>query len=57
MSPAKSKAQRRLMAAALHGARFAKAKKVRKSMTDAQLEEFASGSEKGKPRHVRKRKR
>ena len=50
--PAKSKAQQRLMAAAEHGANFPMAKKLRGSMSMAQLHDFASGSEKGKPQHV-----
>lgn len=50
--PAVSRAQRRLMAAAEHGATFPKAKKLRRSMTHEQLHDFASGSEKGKPQHV-----
>jgi hypothetical protein len=53
--PAVSVAQQHLMAAAEHGATFAKAKKLRKSMTHKQLHDFASGSEKGKPMHVKKR--
>jgi len=52
--PAKSKAQQRLMAAAEHGADFPMAKKLRASMTHQQLHDFASGSEKGKPAHVKK---
>jgi hypothetical protein len=51
--PAKSKAQQRLMGAAEHGAMFPMAKKLRKSMTHAQLHDFAVGSEKGKPAHVK----
>jgi hypothetical protein len=50
--PATSKAQQRLMAAAEHGATFAKAKKLRASMTPAQLKEFASGPMQGKPEHA-----
>jgi len=50
--PAKSKAQQRLMSAAEHGALFGMAKKVRASMTHAQMHDFASGSMKGKPAHV-----
>lgn len=50
--PATSKAQQRLAAAAAHGATFAKARKLRKTMTRAQLKEFASGSMKHKPEHV-----
>jgi hypothetical protein len=52
--PAKSKAQRHLIAAAEHGATFPMAKKVRASMTHAQMHDFAAGSEKGKPAHVSK---
>lgn len=50
--PAKSKAQANLMRAAEHGANFPMARKLRQSMTHAQLHDFASGSEKGKPDHV-----
>lgn len=52
--PAKSKAQQRLMAAAEHGASFAKAKQIRSSMSMKQMHDFASGSMKGKPGHVAK---
>jgi hypothetical protein len=41
--PAKSPAQQRLMAAALHGATFPKAKDVRASMTTPQLRAYAQG--------------
>jgi hypothetical protein len=41
MSPAKTPKQQRLMAAALHGASFPLAKKVRSSMTISQLADFA----------------
>lgn len=51
--PAKSKAQQRLMGAAEHGANFPMAKKLRASMTHEQLHDFAVGSEKGKPQHVK----
>lgn len=51
--PAKSKAQQRLMAAAEHGADFPMARKVRESMTRSQMHDFASGSMKGKPAHVK----
>jgi hypothetical protein len=51
--PSKSKAQQRLMAAAEHGADFSMAKKLRKSMTHEQLHDFAVGSMKGKPAHVK----
>lgn len=51
--PAKSKSQQRLMAAAEHGATFPKAQALRQSMTLGQLSEFASGSMKGKPEHVK----
>jgi len=47
--PAKSKKQRRLMGAAEHGAKFAMAKKVRKSMTKSQMHDFAKTKEKGLP--------
>lgn len=50
--PAKSKAQQRLMQAAEHGATFPMARKVRASMSMAQMHDFAVGSEKGKPTHV-----
>jgi hypothetical protein len=39
--PAKSEAQRRLMAAAAHGATFPKARELRASLTPTQLEEFS----------------
>lgn len=42
------------MQAAEHGAKFPAAKKIRASMTQAQMHDFASGSEKGKPSHVSK---
>lgn len=51
--PAKSKAQQHLMAAAMHGADFPMAKKVRASMTPKQMGEFASGSMAKKPAHVK----
>ena len=51
--PAKSKAQQRLMQAAEHGATFPLAQKLRGSMSMKQLHDFASGSEKGKPQHVK----
>ena len=54
--PSVSKAQQRLMGAAEHGASFPMAQKLRKSMTMGQLHDFASGSEKGKPEHVKKSK-
>ena len=44
--PAKSKAQRRLMAAAEHGANFPMAKKIRKTMTHKQMHDFAATPEK-----------
>jgi hypothetical protein len=50
--PAKSKAQQRLMAAAEHGADFPAAKKLRRSMTQEQLHDFAAGSMAGKPEHA-----
>lgn len=51
--PSKSKAQQRLMAAAEHGADFPMAQKIRASMTHQQMHDFAVGSEKGKPEHVK----
>jgi hypothetical protein len=53
MSPSVSKSQQRLMGAAEHGADFPMARKVRESMTHQQLHDFASGSEQGKPEHVK----
>jgi Protein of unknwon function (DUF3008) len=52
--PAVSKAQQRLMGAAEHGATFPLARKLRRSMTHRQLHDFAVGSMKGKPTHVKK---
>lgn len=52
--PSKSKAQQRLMQAAEYGASFPMARKVRQSMTHAQMHDFAVGSEAGKPAHVAK---
>ena len=54
--PSVSKAQQRLMGAAEHGATFPLARKLRGTMTLQQLHDFASGSEAGKPTHVKKRK-
>lgn len=51
--PAKSRSQQRLMQAAEHGATFPKAKQIRAAMTPQQLHDFASGSERGKPQHVK----
>jgi len=51
--PAKSKAQQRLIAAAEHGANFPMARTIRESMTHQQMHDFASGSMKGKPVHVK----
>jgi hypothetical protein len=47
--PATSQKQRRLMAAALHGADFPKAKAIRRSMTDEQIKDFTHL--KGTPHH------
>lgn len=47
--PAKSKAQRNLMAAAEHGASFPMAKKARASMTHEQLHDFAATKGKDLP--------
>ena len=54
--PSVSRSQQRLMQAAEHGANFAKAKKIRASMTEQQMHDFASGSMKGKPAHVKTKK-
>ncbi len=51
--PSKSRAQQRLMAAAEHGADFPMAQKIRSSMTMSQMHDFASGSMKSKPAHVK----
>jgi len=56
MSPARSKAQQRLMAAAAHGAQFKKAREVRASLTPAQLGDFAATPTRDLPRHVPRRK-
>lgn len=55
--PATSKAQQRLMQAAEHGADFPMARKIRQSMSHRQMHDFAVGSEKGKPEHVKKAKK
>jgi hypothetical protein len=47
--PAKSKPQQRLMAAALHGASFPLAKKVRSSMTISQLADYATVKKPSRP--------
>lgn len=58
--PAQSESQRRLMAAAAHGATFPKAKQLRQSMTMTQLRDFADAPpakvphRTGKKRMVRK---
>ncbi len=41
------------MQAAEHGATFPLAQKVRESMTHSQMHDFAVGSEKNKPVHVK----
>jgi len=51
--PSVSKSQQRLMGAAEHGADFPLAKSLRASMTHSQLHDFAAGSMKGKPQHVK----
>jgi hypothetical protein len=55
--PAKSKAQQHLMAAAAHGARFAKARAVRASLTPTQLRDFMETPTKDLPAHVRRPKK
>lgn len=52
--PATSKAQQRLFQAAAHGATFPMAKRIRGSMTLAQINDYARSSTKGKPEHVKK---
>jgi len=52
MSPARSKSQQRLFAAAAHGADFAKAEELRSSMSLSKLNEFATGSMKNKPEKI-----
>ena len=52
--PAKSASQQRLMAAAEHGADFAKARKIRESMSLKQIAEYARSSTKHLPQHVKK---
>lgn len=52
--PSVSKSQQRLMAAAEHGAEFPAARKVRESMTPAQMHDYAAGPMQGKPEHVQK---
>jgi len=54
--PAPSKASQRLFQAAKAGADFPMARQVRASMSDSDLEDFASGSMAGKPEHVRSSK-
>lgn len=51
--PAKSKSQQRLMGAVEHGATFPKAEQLRDTLTHAQLHDFASGTEAGKPERVK----
>lgn len=47
--PAASQSQQRLFGAALHGATFPKARKLRQQMTPAKLREFASTPRTGLP--------
>ncbi len=62
--PAKSKAQQKAAGAALSAKRGETPKsalkgasrEMVKSMSEKQLEDFAKGSRKGKPEHVRKKK-
>lgn len=51
--PSVSKKQQHLFQAAEHGASFPMAKKVREGMSHEQMHDFAVGSEKGKPEHVK----
>lgn len=50
--PSVSRAQRRLMGAAEHGADFPMARKLRASMSHEQLHDFASTKESSLPDHV-----
>ena len=50
--PAKSKAQHNLMEAALHGSAIPAAKKIRASMTTAQIKDFTATSTKALPKHA-----
>ena len=52
--PAVSRAQQRLMGAALGGSRTPQAQAVRRSMTDEELRAYASGSMQQKPERVGK---
>lgn len=54
--PSVSKAQQRLMGAAEHNADFPLARKLRQTMTRQQLHDFAVGSLKNKPEHVKPKK-
>lgn len=54
--PSESKAQQHLMAAALHGAKFPMASKLRASMSMKQLHDFAATKTKKLPRHVKRPK-
>lgn len=47
--PATSQSQQRLFAAAEHGATFPKAKTLRRTMTHAQLHDFAATKRRGLP--------
>ncbi len=55
--PSLSQAQANLMRAAEHGATFPMAKKVRGSMSMAQMHDFAKTKSKSLPKHVKKPKR
>ncbi len=52
--PSKSKAEQHVMAAALHGARFPMAEKIRGSMTLKQMSDYAKTPTKKLPAHVKK---
>lgn len=54
--PSVSKAQQRLMQAAEHGASFPMARKIQSSMTHDQMHDFAVGSMKDKPAHIKPKK-
>ncbi len=55
--PSVSKAQQHLMAAAEHGATFAKAEALRRSMSPGQLSDFAKTPTKSLPKKVKRGRR
>lgn len=51
--PARSQAQQHLMGAALHGASFPLARKIRNQMTSKQMRDFASTTTKNLPKRIK----